>query len=127
MSYPFLIAAAIFVFGAVVHSVVGEKLLIVPLLKGDVPPFLGSVKLARRTLRMAWHLTTVVWFGIAALLVVLANPAVDLRSTVPAVLVGVCVAMTALSLVVTRGTHLLSWVGPLLAAGLIFFGAFAKL
>lgn len=124
MSYSFLIAAAIFIFGAVVHSVAGEKLLITPLLKRDLPPFLGSVTLARRTLRMAWHLTTVVWLGMAALLLMLANPLVDLRNLVPIVLAVVCIAMAALSLAVTRGTHFLSWVGSLVAAALILYGSY---
>ncbi len=123
MNYLFLAAAGVFVFGAIIHSLVGEKLLIIPLLRGDIPPFLGSVRLARRTLRMAWHLTTVVWLGIAALLALVANPSIDLHFAVPAVLLAVCVATAALSLAVTRGTHLLSWAGSLIAAGLIFFGA----
>ena len=51
---------------------------------------------------MAWHLTTVAWLGIAVLLAELANPAIDLRVALPALLMGVCLANAALSLAVTR-------------------------
>ena len=120
MSYLFLGAASLLFFAAWVHSLVGEHLLVIPLLKGDVPPFFGSATLARRTLRMVWHLLTVVWLGLVALLVVLADPAVDLQRAVPWVLIVVCVATAALSLTITRGKHVLSWLAPLAAAVLIW-------
>jgi hypothetical protein len=124
MNYSYCLAAVVLVICAGVHSIVGERLLIIPLLKRELPPFFGSVPLARRTLRMAWHILTVVWLGMAALLVLAANPLADLRAGVPIVLAGVCLTMAALSLAVTRGAHLLSWMGSLTVAGLILFGAY---
>ena len=48
----------------IVHSVLGEKLLLGPLFKrGELPKLLGSATFARRTLRFAWHLTTVLLVG----------------------------------------------------------------
>jgi hypothetical protein len=71
---------------------------------------------------MAWHLTTVVWWGVGALLVLVARAG----PSVPVPLVGVVLAATCLasafvSLVLARGRHL-SWVAFLAIAALIWLG-----
>jgi hypothetical protein len=111
LDYFLLFAASVFVFGGFVHSIVGEKLLVIPLLQRELPKFLGSERMARDTVRMAWHLTTVWWLGVAGLLVVLATPGVDLRLGIRWVLIGTCAASALNSFVFTRGKHVISWAG----------------
>lgn len=53
------------------HSVLGEKLLISPILAEPPRGVLGR-PLARFILRFAWHITTVTWWSFAAVLMVTA-------------------------------------------------------
>lgn len=101
-------ATLVFLLGAA-HSYLGERYILIRLFRrADLPRLFGSDLFTRRTLRFAWHLTSVVWWGIAALL--LAGARADSR-TLPLAQVGAVVAATALaSAVVTfagsRGRHL---------------------
>ncbi len=54
---------------AVLHSALGERLLLAPLFAAPFGPVPIGRTLARRTLRFAWHLTSVAWVAIAAMLV----------------------------------------------------------
>lgn len=65
-TYLLLWAAALAAITAVAHSVLGEQRLIGPLLASDTP--LMKVPLARNVTRFAWHWTTVLWLGMAAVL-----------------------------------------------------------
>ena len=52
---------------ALVHSVLGERCILIRLFRRtDLPPLFGSDDFTKRTLRFAWHLTSVVWLGVAA-------------------------------------------------------------
>ena len=54
---------------ALLHSVLGEWLLLRPLLQhADWPTLSIGRALGRRTLRFAWHLTSLAWLGLAAVL-----------------------------------------------------------
>jgi len=58
----FLAAAALLIpaLGAA-HSVLGERYILIRLFRrSDLPKLFGSDTFTRRTLRFAWHLTTVV-------------------------------------------------------------------
>ena len=58
----------------VAHSVLGEKYILIRLFRRDnLPKLFGSDLFVRRTLRFAWHLTTLAWWGFAALFVLLAT------------------------------------------------------
>lgn len=74
MSYT-LLGAAVLLFGVgLAHSYFGERLILVRLFRRDNLPRLGeSADFTKRVLRFAWHLTTIAWFGLAAVLVVLAR------------------------------------------------------
>lgn len=50
---------------AVGHSVLGEKALIGPLMTAPLPTFSMPETFARRTLRFAWHLTSLAWLALA--------------------------------------------------------------
>lgn len=92
----------------VAHSWLGERYILVRLFRrSDLPKLFGSPEFTTRTLRFAWHITTVAWFGFAALLLQAGRG--DL--TVPGMLdiVGLTfVASGVLPLLFTRGRHL-SW------------------
>ena len=67
-----LIAAVLLIFIGLVHSYLGEKYLIQRLFRRDnLPVILGSVENTKRTIRFAWHITTIAWWGIAGVLVVM--------------------------------------------------------
>lgn len=64
-----LIAASILIFLGVLHSVLGEKFILFRLFRRDnLPEIYGSDVFTKGTLRFAWHITTIAWFGFASLL-----------------------------------------------------------
>ena len=70
-----VIAVFLIVFIGLAHSVLGEKFIIKRLLKRDnLPKIYGSDDFTKRTIRFAWHITTLTWFGLAAICLFLANP-----------------------------------------------------
>lgn len=73
---PFLIVAAVLTFGiGVAHSWLGERYLLRRLFRrSNLPHLFGSDVFTKRTLRLAWHLTTVAWWGLGALLLVVMVP-----------------------------------------------------
>jgi len=51
---------------SIVHSIVGELLILIPLQKAQgLPAVRGSVHATRSTLRFTWHITSVLGLGIA--------------------------------------------------------------
>lgn len=64
---PWLAAGAVLAFGVgLAHSVLGERYILVRLMRRDLPKLFGADTFTKRTLRFAWHLTTVAWWGFAA-------------------------------------------------------------
>lgn len=108
-----LATAAVLTVGiGIAHSWLGERHLLVRLLRrADLPPLFGDDRFTRATLRFAWHLTTVAWWGLAAVLLFLSG-AVRGVSVAHGVLLSIA-ATFAVSAVVTatasRGRHL-AWV-----------------
>ena len=92
----------------VAHSYLGENYILVRLFRrDDLPKLFGSSEFTVRTLRFAWHLTTIAWWGFAAILIVLANQPVD-SSTIGLVIGCTFLVHFAIALVGSRGRHL-SW------------------
>lgn len=121
MAMP-LVAAAIVLIGiGIAHSYLGEKYILVRLFRrDDLPHLFGSDWFTRRTLRFAWHLTTVAWFAWAALLLIIA----DENAGDPLESVGMVVTITfAIHAVITaaasKGRHL-AWIGFALVSILTF-------
>jgi hypothetical protein len=120
----FFVAAALLALAiGLAHSWLGERYILTRLFRRqDLPHLFGSDDFTKRTLRFAWHLTTVAWFGAAALLLILAAYPLE----PPARLLSRALAATFLisSLVAlggSRGRHL-SWVVFLLIAVLVWMG-----
>ena len=62
-----LLAAGLAVALGAAHSYLGERYLLRRLFRrGSLPPLFGSDVFTRRTLRFAWHITTVASWGAAA-------------------------------------------------------------
>ncbi|MBP3983849.1 hypothetical protein J5837_05350 [Pseudoxanthomonas helianthi] len=114
-------ALLIFLLG-LAHSVLGERFILVRLFRRDnLPKLFGGTEFTARTLRFAWHITTVAWWGIAVLLWTAAsgNPT---RTSVLTVLGYTLVLSGILPLALTRGRHL-SWLVLFLSGGLVLWCA----
>ena len=59
----------------IIHSYLGEKYILIRLFRREnLPHLMGSDWFTKQTLRFAWHITTLAWFGFAAILYVLESP-----------------------------------------------------
>ena len=112
MNVPLISAAVLAVAIGAAHSILGERYLIGRILRiTDLPTLFGDDSFTRQTLRYGWHLATVAWLGLAAVLVVLSGalPAVKVGDAVIFAIALTFLVNTILAVVVTRGRHL-SWV-----------------
>ena len=102
-----LLASLILVLCGLIHSVLGEKYILIRLFKRDnLPHLYGSDVFTKGTLRFAWHVTSFAWFGFAALLVSY-NP--ESTSHLLNVVAVVFLASSICSAYFTKGKHF-SWV-----------------
>lgn len=94
-----------FAIGAA-HSYLGERYILIRLFRRpDLPKLFGGVEFTTRTLRFAWHITSIAWWGFACLLLLLAHPPITSHD------VGLALATTffataASILIGSRGKHL---------------------
>lgn len=111
------IAASLLVAVGIAHSYLGERYILIRLFRRkDLPKLFGSTTFTTRTLRFAWHITSIAWLGLAAVLVVLAHPPAS--SDALGLVVGCTfLAHAAVALAGSRGRHL-SW-PVFLAIGII--------
>lgn len=109
-------AAALCLFIGSVHSYLGERFILIRLFRNPLPPLLGNDDFTRQTLRFAWHITTVAWWGFGAILYCLSAGAGSSRQIL--FIIGTTFAVSAgFPIAISRGKHL-SW---------IVFGAIALL
>ena len=112
----YLAVVLLVVIGAI-HSYLGERYILVRLFRRhDLPKLFGSDWFTKRTLRFAWHLTSVAWLGFAAILCLAARPELG-RSAVGLVIGVTFLVHFAIALVASKGRHL-SW-PVFLAIGLL--------
>lgn len=122
----YLIAAGmLMILIGIAHSVIGEILIFRQLRAGTIVPLLAPGPLRERHLRILWanwHLTSVLGWGLAALLILIAvapdpsSHALHVRIIAIATLAG-----SLLVLYATKGRHP-GWFGLLVAAGLAWLG-----
>jgi hypothetical protein len=111
-----LLAAVLVAAVGAAHSFLGERYLLQRLRRDNLPKLLGSTEFTLRTLRFAWHVTTIAWLGLAAVLLLIAQAPVS-RADV-GLAIGLCfLVQFAVSLVASRGRHL-SWIAFLVIGGL---------
>lgn len=108
MTTALTIAAFALVGVGIAHSILGERYILMRLFRrGDLPRLLGGTEFTRRTLRFAWHVTSIAWWGFAALLLMVACGPIATQDV--ARVTGVTLIATGLvALAGSRGRHL-SW------------------
>jgi hypothetical protein len=122
MRVSLLMAGGLTTFVAVAHSYLGERYILRRLFRRTgLPKLFGGEEFTKRTLRFAWHLTSIAWLGLAFLMIVLASsPGSGLLTHARAV--AAVFAMSALAaLVGSHGRHL-SWLAFLAVALLVWLG-----
>jgi hypothetical protein len=127
MNVFFLIAAAVLFFIGIMHTILaewkGERTLVrritqLRLLESSASEDL----LAKRIVRLAWHLTSLTWFGIAAVLTFLSFvEQTESVKVVVRILGSTFVLHSVLSLVIARGKHP-SWYLFLIVSVFCFLG-----
>ncbi|HLZ66646.1 MAG TPA: hypothetical protein VKQ29_10465 [Aliidongia sp.] len=117
MEAALLVSAGLTALLGVAHSGLGEARLIGPLLAPDSRSgLLAKSAFARGILRFAWHLTSIAWWGLAAILASLALAAPEQAEATVLAAVGATLTISGLIVLVTsRGRHL-AWPVFLLAA-----------
>ena len=123
MNFYFSCAAVLTLAIGLAHSLLGERYVLMRLFRRqNIPHLFGSEVFTKRTLRFAWHLTTVAWCGIAALLLALASAPLDaLALILSKIIAATFLANSVVALIGSRGQHL-SWVVFLMIAGLVWAG-----
>ena len=102
-----LAAALLSVALGVAHSVLGERYILRRLFtRTNLPVLFGSDDFTKRTLRFAWHITTVAWCGVAVTIVALGGGSA--RDGLM-VLGATALLSAAVALVGSRGRHA-SWI-----------------
>ena len=103
----YIAAFLIFAIG-LAHSVLGEKYILIRLFRREnLPKIFGSTEFTIRTLRFAWHLTTIAWWSLAIILILLVHPPVS-TSTIGQVIGITFLIHFAIALIGSRGKHF-SW------------------
>ncbi|MDH3456715.1 MAG: hypothetical protein OER90_07710 [Gemmatimonadota bacterium] len=122
MNTYLLAAAALSAAGGVLHSVLGERLILSKLTTAGLPELIGSSVFTLRVLRVFWHLVSVAWWGFAGLLVLLATmPGSGEHQRLIWAIALTFLTSAAVSLSVTRGKHF-SWSVLLVVAVLTWLG-----
>jgi len=118
----FLLAAAgLAVLLAAAHSYLGERHILIPLLRrNDLPNVFGGAQFTKYTLRVAWHITTVLAVGLACMLAALSTPDGVSAARQAHIISATSAASAVLALVGSRGRHL-SWIVFTVIAALSWF------
>jgi hypothetical protein len=122
MNALLIAAASLTILVGLAHSVLGEKYILKRLFRRtELPHLFGSDWFTRRTLRFAWHLTTVAWWGFGMMLILLTGSSQLVSADVILMpIAGVFLLSAILAGVFTRGRHL-SWVIFLVIGGVALY------
>jgi hypothetical protein len=99
------IAALLLIFVGLVHSYLGERYILIRLFRRELPKLFGNDVFTKQVLRFAWHLTTVAWFGFAAILITLASEIADFISISLFIISAVFIVSGVMSFGYTKGKH----------------------
>jgi hypothetical protein len=124
MAYPgLLLAAMLTVVVGLLHSWLGERLLIGPLLAAPASDGPLARGFLRRVLRNAWHITSFAWAGMGLVLGSLAFAPLDAQGRRVAIIIGVVFVGHGLFVLATsRGRHI-GWPFFLAIGGLALWAA----
>ncbi|MET0355326.1 MAG: hypothetical protein ABW044_01045 [Cellvibrio sp.] len=122
MSLALYIAAALAIMIGSLHSFLGERYILIRLFRRDnLPKLFGGTEFTTRTLRFVWHITTVAWWGFAAILIHLANATASPQNI--AFVIGITFMLTGLiTLVISRVKHL-AWIVFVAIGGIALYVA----
>lgn len=106
MEFALYFAAFLAVAIGVAHSWLGERYILMRLFRrDDLPKLFGGSEFTTRTLRFAWHITSIAWLGFAAILVLLAEQQPTAEAI--GIIIGVTFLIHSLvTLVASKGRHL---------------------
>ena len=106
MNNALYVAAILTIAISVAHSYLGERYILMRLFRHtDLPKLFGSDDFTKKTLRFAWHITSVAWLGFAAILILMARGGPTVRAL--GVVIGATFLLHGLiTLVASRGRHL---------------------
>jgi len=118
---PLLLAAILAFAVGIAHSYLGERYILIRLFRReDLPKLRGTDWFTKRTLRFAWHLTTVAWWGSAAQLWLLsADRGPGRERLVLSSLAVVFLISAIITAAASRGKHL-AWIVFLAIAILVW-------
>lgn len=123
MNYYLLTSACLITIVAMIHSLLGEKLIVKPILRLDLPHILGSDFLTKKTLRLAWHLMSVAAFGFAGILFFYSFQVITNDASVTVKIISaVFIVSSVVSVFVAHGRHF-SWWAFLLIGILAWLGS----
>ncbi len=107
-SLPLATAAALTVFIGIVHSWLGEVRIVTPLVAGPMrAPLMEQSAFARGVVRFAWHITTIAWWGFAAILAGFATGPLGGHDRIVLVTIAATFIISGLvTLISSRGRHL---------------------
>ena len=115
----YIAAFLAFIIG-VIHSVLGERYILIRLFRRDnLPELFGGTEFTIQTLRFAWHITTLAFWGFAAILILLAQDAFSFENLLLAIAV-TFLTIGIVALVASRGRHL-AWIVFLLIGGICLY------
>lgn len=102
--------AALLVFAVgLAHSILGERYILIRLFRRtELPRLLGGTEFTAQTLRFAWYITTLAWWGIGVLLWLAGSGQLTV-SALLTVIGWTALLSGLLPLIHTRGRHL-SWI-----------------
>jgi len=106
----YLAALLCFLVG-VAHSYLGERFILARLLGSDeFPKIFRNPDFIKATIRFAWHLTTLAWWGFAVLIVLIARGPGSFNAGNAGLLIGSMFLLNfAVALIASRGKHL-AWI-----------------
>lgn len=109
MELTLYVSALLLIAISFIHSYLGERYILMRLFKRDnLPKLFGSDDFTKRTLRFAWHLTSVAWIGFAAIVFSLTLPGFS-QSTVVKIIAITFAIHCAVAFWGSKGRHL-SWI-----------------
>ena len=122
MRLSLLIAAGLTTLIAAAHSYLGERYILIRLFRRpDLPKLFGGVEFTKQTLRFAWHITSIAWLGLAALMALLASSPGAGERTHARLIAAIFGLSGVAALLGSKGRHL-SWIVFFAIAALVWFG-----
>jgi hypothetical protein len=116
------LAASLLFLTGLAHSYLGERYILMRLFKREnLPELFGGTQFTTGTLRFVWHLLTVVWWGIAILVLQASGQPLGSKAVLQ-VFSAVALVSGFFPLVFTRGRHL-SWLVFFIVAALLWLAA----